>query len=334
MTRQTINTGTIANDGSGDTLRTAGSKINANFSELYSIVGGDNLSQVTSLTDSGLDFVGSSFRTKLGFVEGTSEINITFPDSPGEVVLNTAIQTLTNKTMIAPHINSPIIDVLRLHDADSSHYYSLNAGNISANVIVHLPSIADSDTIVLNKQTATLTNKTLTTPAIIKPSIREWLADSNGNPVISFTSSGSTRNRIQVLSVAAGSAPSINTLGSLDANINLSVTPKGTGSVVVSKAAYSTATAANTTTASNQAGVIFLTGTATGTVTFADGTTGGETVTFIRRGGSGTITLTPNGSTGLAQGTSINFDPNDTCVLVWDTSTGWNVVGGYGYSIV
>ena len=41
MARQTINTGTIANDGTGDTLRTAGTKMNANFAELYSLLGGD-----------------------------------------------------------------------------------------------------------------------------------------------------------------------------------------------------------------------------------------------------------------------------------------------------
>ena len=35
MTQQTISTGSAANDGTGDTLRSAGTKINANFTELY-----------------------------------------------------------------------------------------------------------------------------------------------------------------------------------------------------------------------------------------------------------------------------------------------------------
>lgn len=35
MAQQTINVGSAANDGTGDTLRTAGTKINANFTELY-----------------------------------------------------------------------------------------------------------------------------------------------------------------------------------------------------------------------------------------------------------------------------------------------------------
>ena len=36
MTQQTINIGSAANDGKGDTLRSAGIKMNANFTELYS----------------------------------------------------------------------------------------------------------------------------------------------------------------------------------------------------------------------------------------------------------------------------------------------------------
>ena len=39
MTRQILNTGTSANDGTGDTLREASEKINQNFQELYEAVG-------------------------------------------------------------------------------------------------------------------------------------------------------------------------------------------------------------------------------------------------------------------------------------------------------
>jgi len=35
MAQQEINIGTVANDGTGDTLRSAGNKINENFYELY-----------------------------------------------------------------------------------------------------------------------------------------------------------------------------------------------------------------------------------------------------------------------------------------------------------
>lgn len=42
MTRQNLNTGTAANDGTGDTLRQAGTKINQNFVDLYMQLGGDS----------------------------------------------------------------------------------------------------------------------------------------------------------------------------------------------------------------------------------------------------------------------------------------------------
>ena len=43
MAKQTINTGLSANDRTGDTLRTTGTKINANFTELYNVLGGSNI---------------------------------------------------------------------------------------------------------------------------------------------------------------------------------------------------------------------------------------------------------------------------------------------------
>ena len=42
MTRQNINIGSAANDGTGDTLRSAGTKINQNFQEIYTQLGGDS----------------------------------------------------------------------------------------------------------------------------------------------------------------------------------------------------------------------------------------------------------------------------------------------------
>ena len=42
MTRQNINIGTNANDGTGDTLRQSGTKINQNFVEIYQRFGGDS----------------------------------------------------------------------------------------------------------------------------------------------------------------------------------------------------------------------------------------------------------------------------------------------------
>jgi hypothetical protein len=49
MAQQTINIGTVANDGTGDPLRTAFDKVNDNFTELYN----DDAGDVNSVTGSG-----------------------------------------------------------------------------------------------------------------------------------------------------------------------------------------------------------------------------------------------------------------------------------------
>ena len=106
MARQTINTGTAANDGTGDTLRAAAKKINSNFTEIYNSLG--LTANSTQLSDSGLDILGTSFRTKIGAADPASEISIDFPDSAGNVVVDTANQTLTNKTLDSATINNPV----------------------------------------------------------------------------------------------------------------------------------------------------------------------------------------------------------------------------------
>jgi hypothetical protein len=52
MAKQVVDVGSKANDGSGDSLREAGIKINANFTEIYTALGGvsGNVSVVSKLT--------------------------------------------------------------------------------------------------------------------------------------------------------------------------------------------------------------------------------------------------------------------------------------------
>lgn len=71
----------------------------------------------------------------------TADRSVTFPDAAGEVILTTATQTLTNKTLTAPVISTIV-----------------NTGTLT------LPT--STDTLVGRATTDTLTNKTLTTPTI------------------------------------------------------------------------------------------------------------------------------------------------------------------------
>ena len=115
MTRQAISRGTSANARDGDTLRDAAQKINQNFIEVYEKLGGDSatLSTNVGFTAAGIIFEGDSanaHETTLGVTNPTKDNTITLPDSTGEVILTTAIQTLTNKTLTAPVVNTGIND--------------------------------------------------------------------------------------------------------------------------------------------------------------------------------------------------------------------------------
>ena len=69
MTQQVIQIGTTANDGSGDTLRQAGAKINTNFSELYQSRNSSNYSlPLASPTVLGGVKIGAGLTIQNGFL--------------------------------------------------------------------------------------------------------------------------------------------------------------------------------------------------------------------------------------------------------------------------
>jgi hypothetical protein len=82
--------------------------------------------------------------------------------------------------------------------------------------------------LVTISATQTLTNKTLTTPVIATGGA---IIDGNSNEYIKFTAVTSATNEITVVNAVNGSAPEIQATGSSDANVNLKLTPKGTGAI-------------------------------------------------------------------------------------------------------
>jgi hypothetical protein len=70
----------------------------------------------------------------------------------------------------------------------------------------------------------TLTNKTLTSPKINE------ILDTNGNEEIKFTATASAVNEFTVTNAATGNAPEISATGG-DTNIDLKITPKGSGKI-------------------------------------------------------------------------------------------------------
>jgi len=308
MPRRILNIGGIANDGKGDTLRVASQKINENFQELYTQLGGDSstLSTRVIIKDSGgegtIIFEGSStdsHETKLIATDPTADRTITLPNAGGNVVLDTATQTLTNKTLTTPTIAS-----------------ITNGGTIT------IPSGAGTIATIAASQT--LTNKTLTSPTINTPIIGTSLNDANGNEFIKFTTTGSAVNEITIANGASTTGPTLSATGG-GANLNIIMTPKGTGSVELNKAAFSSSTITANGAASTAATLIIGNKGSQLDVSLADGTTVGEYKIFTNKG-AGAMHVTPDN---FAQGTKFVLAQNDGCTCIWDGSN-WFLVGNQG----
>lgn len=325
MAKQTINTGSAANDGTGDTLRQAGAKINANFTELYSILG-DDVTGFTRLTDSGLDFVGTDYgnKVKIGYTENVdSTISIDFPDSAGIVLVSSATQTMTNKTISVD--DNTISGIVA-----SSFILSNASGNIDGSAA---QKAIPSGIVVGTTDTQTLTNKTLVGPTIQNAIYHGHIKDSDGADIIHFTKTVSAVNHLNISNSPAGSSPSISVEGD-DTNINLSLFGAGTGTVNTKKVSYGKATISAAGNVDNQNTYISCTASTNISINVSNGTVDGELKVISHDGTASTVTVTFDAGSNFAQGTTIALDPNDTVMLIWNNSTTeWNAIGGYGYAI-
>lgn len=328
MTRQTLNRGTTANDGTGDTLRQAALKIEQNFEEIYLKLGGDSdvLMPLISFDSDGILFEGSvvnDFETKLTVTNPTADRTVTIPDHTGEVTLNDATQTLSNKTVIDPVITAPSI----LADSSDTYGYSLVTQEPAADRNINVPLLTDSDEITFNSHTQTLTNKTLTAPLLINPKVGTEIQDSNGNQYLELASSGSPVNHFKITSNATGNAPVLSAVGG-DTNIDFNLSAKGTGGIKVQsklKLDYQQLTA-NGAVDLNKPLTFFNAGGAIA-ITMANGTEKGEVKHLINQN-SGVATITP---TSLQNYSTITLGVDEACTLVWG-GTSWIVMNTSGDS--
>ena len=302
MTRQNIGIGSAANDGNGDTLRQAGTKINANFAEVYALLGGgdsSNLSTQITLENDAVTFEGSTandFEIRLKAADATADRVITLPDATGAVVLDIATQTLTNKTLTTPVIAS-----------------------ISNSGTMTVPT--GGGTLATIGGTQTFTNKTLTSPILNTAKIGTSLNDVNGNELIKVTATGSAVNELTIANGASTTGPTLSATGT-GSNLNIIMSPKGTGAVEVNKAAYTSAEITADGDASDTATYIICNKSSGLAVGLNDGTTVGEFRIFTNKG-TGVATVTPDN---FAGGTSFALAQNEGCTCVWD-GTNWFLVG-------
>ena len=321
MTRQALALGTSANDGTGDTLRQAGTKINANFVEIYQRLGGnDNILMPGITFDSdGIIFEGSStdsHETRLITSDPDADRTVQLPNLSGTVIVDSGSQTLINKTLLSPAMTTP-----SFKDVDSSHSYNLKPGALSANVNLNLPALSDSDTIVTLTSAGTLTNKTLTTPTLNSPVIGTVINDANGAELIKLTATSSAVNEITLANAATGSGPIISATGG-DTNVNINLNAKNEGSIEISKVAYDHTTQnADGDIDKTKTFIVFDKATALAAA-LKNGNTIGEMKIMINKN-SGLATVTPDN---FAQGTSFAIAQNGATQCIW-SGNNWFMLG-------
>lgn len=321
MTRQTLNRGTVANDGTGDTLRTAALKIEQNFAEIYQKLGGndDNLMPLISFDSSGVIFEGSTidaFETRLIAVDPTADRVISLPNATGTLVVTDGEQELQDKTLTSPILTTP-----QINDTSEDHQYVVAVSELTNDRTITLPLLTGNDEFTFKDHAQTLTNKTLTEPLLNAPKIGLGLFDSNDNELLKLTKVVSAVNHLEVTSAVVTEHPSLTAAGT-DANINLELGGKGTGSVdITTGLKYNTQTITGTAAISLTVPLTLANSNSSLSGSLANGSQVGE-VKMVANMNSGQLQVLPTSLTG---GTSVTLDEGEAATFVWDGSS-WIVV--------
>jgi hypothetical protein len=140
--------------------------------------------------------------------------------------------------------------------------------------------------------TVTLTNKTLTSPAI-----GTSILDTNANELIKITATSSAENEFTIAAGASGAGPTLSSTGSSDTNIDINITPAGTGDVVLGADTVKVgdAAAAATLTSNGAGDLTVTTGGTKDLILSTNSGTNSSTVT-ITDGAAGDVTVLPNGA--------------------------------------
>lgn len=229
-------------------------------------------------------------------------VSITLPS--GSLVGTSATQTLTNKTLTAPIIDSSItlgdgvtIPFSKLADAPivvgTGGVITMGTGNLigpdAGGTILTTTDISvtvqpySASTTTLGNTTSGSGSTILrqSSPTITTPRFADlgYLADSNGNELIILDSNTNAVNEITVANAATGNKPTISATGG-DTNISLNLVPKGSGTVQAAGVDVVTTTGTQTLTnktisgSSNTITNVSLTSGVTGTLPIANGGSG------------------------------------------------------------
>lgn len=330
MTRQVLNRGTIANDGTGDTLRTASLKIEQNFEEIYNKLGdGSVLMSLLDFDSDAIVFEGTTannFETRLRAINPTADNDVYIPNYSGQLVMDSATQTLANKTLTSPVITTP-----QINDTSADHQYVVAVSELAADRTITLPLLTGNDTFVFNNHSATMANKTLQKPTLNNPIIGGNILDSASNELIRFQDSSGAVNYIRIANSTTGLPATIQAAG--EANSSLSLRGTGTGGVRInSKLVLKTQGLSSAGTVNSTDPITLLNNGSTASHSLANGTTSlnGEIKHIVNKGaGTQTINETSNN---IAAYSSITMPQNSAVTLAW-FGTQWIVINNLGATL-
>lgn len=341
MAYQPLDLGTVANDGTGDTLRNGGDKVNDNFVELYTLLGD-----------------GSTLTTD-------------------DVVLLTATQTLTNKTITGTFTGDVTGNADTATALETARNIAGQSFDGTANITIASTDLSDTADIVLVDATQTLTSKTLTSPVlggttttasgniVLNPATQIVEVEGDGSSVVGQVQLNCHTNAHgQIIASQPHSEAATNTLtlpggttiGDDDATLvsdtgtqtltnktltSPTITGTGTavftsvdGQLILSEESQ-TGDGSTTIVVDPTVGLELLTSSASGdAATLADGSTVGQTITVVLESdGGGDVTLTPDT---FLNGTDITFaDAGDAVTLVWTGTNGWAMIhNGFGSPVI
>ena len=175
---------------------------------------------------------------------------------------------------------------------------------------------------VTASSTTTFTNKTFTAP---KYADGGFVADASGNENLVWGTTSSAVNEFKIANAATGNGPTLTSQGG-DSNVDINITPKGTGDVVLSADTVTVgdAAAAATLRSSGAGTLTVTTGGATDLILSTNNGTTSSTITITDAAG-GDVTVAPSttGSLKIAG----NSTQGGTLKIYEDSDTGTNYAG-------
>ena len=209
----------------GENAGTWGTKTNANLSLIEQLTGGYNSQAVT---DSGTP---TALTIADGALTGTAQhrvIELTGSISGSRVVtfplLTENFYIIKNSTSGSQTVQIKAVSgsgATVTFATDDKGYKLIYLDGVATNTGVYEATVGATGDVTLTG-TQTLTNKTLTSPAI-----GTKISDTNGNELLNLTATSSAVNELTLANAATGNGPILSATGETNVDINLN--PKGTG---------------------------------------------------------------------------------------------------------